>query len=54
MIGMNDRAKADLLNKLTVLRDYVDTNYEDITDAKAAKAVPMVDELFAIIERRRK
>lgn len=51
-----DRSRADLLNKLNNLVSYLDTNYHEVTEAKAAKALLKAEECFAaiVIERRRK
>ena len=50
---MKDRARCQLLSKLTTLKDYVDQNYEGISEKGAYQAQGLLDNLWQYIDRRR-
>jgi len=47
------RSREQLLAKLKTMADYVDANFEGISEAKAYKAVNLLDGIWKVIERRR-
>ena len=47
------RSKADLLNQLEIMRGYVDKNFMEISEAKAAQALEKLKECWACLERRK-
>ena len=49
---MSDRSRADLLNKLTVLRDWVDNHYDELTEKRAYMACQAADKIWVEVERR--
>ena len=47
------KAKLDLLNELTSMKNYVEDNIETIAEPKARKALDSVKALWSLIERRK-
>ena len=53
--GMSaDRARCELLSKLTNMRDWVDRNFTEINETKAYQAHSLLDKVWETLERRRK
>lgn len=50
---MTDRARCELLNKLTVLRDYVDSHYSALGEARAKEGCLVLDKLWEVLDRRK-
>lgn len=53
--GLNnmDKSKADLLNQLRTMSDYVDQNYEDIVEKDARSAMQTIHGAWRFLERRK-
>ena len=51
---MKDRARCQLLSKLNTLKEYVDKNYEEITESKAFQAHNLLDGIWETLERRKR
>ena len=48
-----DRARCELLSKLTTMKDYVDLNYPNISEKGAYQAHNALDAIWPYIDRRK-